>query len=40
MILRVLFLEETKDVIEDKVPIGLLGEEKSLNELPPWLATV
>jgi hypothetical protein len=33
-------LEKAEDVIEDKVTIGLLGEEKSLNELPPRLATV
>jgi hypothetical protein len=38
--IRVLILEKAEDVIEDKVTIGLLGEEKSLNELPPRLATV
>jgi hypothetical protein len=35
-----LFLEETEDVVEDKVTIRLLGEEESLNEFLPRLATV
>jgi hypothetical protein len=33
-------LEKAEYVVEDKVTIGLLGEEKGLNELPPRLATV
>jgi hypothetical protein len=33
-------LEEAEYVVEDKVTIGLLREEKGLNELPPRLATV
>jgi hypothetical protein len=32
--------EKAKYVVEDKVTIGLLREEKGLNELPPGLATV
>jgi hypothetical protein len=32
--------EKAEYVVEDKVTIGLLREEKSLNELPPRLATV
>jgi len=35
-----LFLEEAEDVIENKVTIGLLGEEEGLNELLPRLATI
>jgi hypothetical protein len=35
-----LFLEEAEDIVEDKVAIGLLREEKGLNKLPPWLTTV
>jgi hypothetical protein len=38
--LAILFFEETEDVVEDKVTIGLLSEEESLDELLPRLATV
>jgi len=38
IILRI--LEKAEDVVEDEVAIGLLREEKCLNELPPRLATV
>jgi len=34
------FLEEAEDVIKDKVTIGLLSEEESLNELLPRFALV
>jgi hypothetical protein len=33
-------LEKAEYVVENKVTIGLLREEKGLNELPPRLATV
>jgi len=33
-------LEKAEYVVEDKVTIGLLREEKCLNEFPPRLATV
>ena len=35
-----LFLEETEDIIEDEVPIRLLGEEERLNELFPSLSSI
>jgi hypothetical protein len=38
--LNCLIFEETKDVVENKVAVGLLGEEEGLNKFPPRLATV
>jgi hypothetical protein len=35
-----LFFEEAEDVVEDKVTIGLLSEEESLNKLFPRLVTI
>jgi hypothetical protein len=38
--LNCLFFEEAKDVVENKVAVGLLGKEESLNKFPPRLATI
>jgi hypothetical protein len=35
-----LFLQEAEDIIEDKVAVGLLSEEKGLHELTPSLPTI
>jgi hypothetical protein len=39
-ILKCFFLQETKDIIEDKVPIRLFSEEKSLNKFTPWITMI
>ena len=39
-LLNGLLLQEAEDVIEDKVAVGLLGEEKRLHEFPPSFALV
>jgi len=35
-----LLLEKTEDVVENKVTVGLLSEEKSLDKLAPRLAAI
>jgi hypothetical protein len=38
--LKSFFLQETEDIIEDEVAIGLFSEEESLNEFAPWIVMI
>lgn len=40
VVLLVLLLQVPKDVIQHKVPVGLLGEEERLRKLSPWSGSV
>lgn len=40
VVLNGLLLEETEDVVENEVAVGLLGEEERLDKLAPWIALI
>ena len=40
LVLFLFFLEVSEDVVEDKVAVGLFGQEECLGELSPWATVV